>query len=127
MKLNSSDSFIVIYTQDIGAIVAFYKSLSIEVSDISVTNATVRLGGHEIHFVLSSSEPNSSYDVAISTVPTPTNTIYYVEVPDINDAYTGVQDAKATICAEIYINSWGAKEFLFKDPAGTFIALYQML
>ena len=46
---------------------------------------------------------------------------------NIEIAYKEVHDAVAMICAEPYSNSWGAQEFLFKDPAGTFIVLFQML
>lgn len=128
MNFAEDGQFLVRYAVNIPSVCEFYQALGIEPTDVTENLATVSIGGHEIHFVKSDSEPFEEYKHIPTHSSTPSNDlILYVESSDIDADYQFILDTIIEPQSPIITNQWGAREFLIQDPSGLNIALYQML
>lgn len=115
-------SFLVLYTSDLQKTIHFYEKFGIEIQEQDERKCVFHLGTTEIHF-------NTSEDIPEYKCVTQGNhgagTLLYVEVENVEEAYTIVKCIGGHIKAEIEERPWNTKEFLFQDPNGYNIVFYE--
>lgn len=123
-KQNSS--FLVLYTDNIHSTYDFYKSIGAEIKQLEEDKVVVKIDGHEMHFILDSSEPFAEYKYIANKNDYGNGVIFYVEVEDIEGFYNIIQSSNGSSKSQIFDNKWGAKELLIEDNNGYKFAVYQM-
>ncbi len=118
--------FTVHYISDVETTYQFYKLLGAEVLEKAADKVTVNLGGHEIHFVLDSTEPFPEYQYITSSENRGHGVLFYVHVRNISEMFAHISDLEFTnsdfksykIVTPVKPNHWNCKEFLVEDPDG---------
>jgi len=122
-----NSSFLVLYTDNISATHDFYKAIGAEIKQLEEDKVVVKIDGHEMHFILDSTEPFEEYKYIAKKNDYGNGTIFYVEVDNIDEFYKLVESSNGSLKSKIFENKWGAKELLFEDPNGYKLAVYQMM
>ena len=117
-------SFLVLYTNDLQKTINFYEKFGIEIKDQDEGKCVFQLGKLEIHVNTSEDIPEYKY---VTQGKHGTGVLFYIEVDNLDEAYTIVKCIGGIIKAEIEKRPWGTKEFLFQDPNGYNIIFYEEL
>jgi catechol 2,3-dioxygenase-like lactoylglutathione lyase family enzyme len=116
--VTANSAFNVLYTKDVLATKEFFENLNVEILESNYEKLVFALGGFDLHYILSSSEPFEEYKYTAGSSDYGQGTLFYFAVEDLEKFYDLVKKAGGRIKSQIKENHWGAKEFLFEDPNG---------
>lgn len=120
-----------LYVKDTAVSVAFYKRLGFEAVKDDGSIAEVKLGDVRLKFIAQATAENMHESFQKEAFGEPKGTGVYInlEVSDIDDYYQMLldNDIKPSTAPRDWIQPWGQREFVARDPDGYKLVFYEKL
>ncbi len=120
--IRQHSSFIVLYTDDLQKTAEFYLKFGVTIKEQDERKCVFHLGDFDLHFNKNEDIPEYAY---VAENKHGTGIILYVEIDDLENAYTIAKCIGGKIKSEIAVRPWGTREFLFQDPNGYNIVFFE--
>jgi uncharacterized glyoxalase superfamily protein PhnB len=120
----SEEPFVVLYTTNITDTERFFRTLQVDIKEVTEDKVVVMFGGFNLHYILNTAEPSKEYEYIAEPHGYGQGTIYYIETTDLEKTKTAIKEAGGKIIADIFSNHWGCQELLTEDPNGYKFAFY---